>query len=90
MSLKVFVDNIIILAIENCLICELPSILEPNRVNNMTDDTIKELVAESDEVTEERRRLQKALTSLNEGLKACRRHRIREPTGGIRSTDSLR
>lgn len=92
-SLKTFVDNIIILAIENCLICELPSILEPNKVNGMTDDQIKELVAESDEVIEERSRVQKALTSLNEGLKACRRHRIREPsqpTGVKKSTNTVR
>lgn len=82
MSLKIFTDNIIILAIENCLICELPSILEPNMVNSMNDDQIKELVAERTEVTEERARLQKELTALQEGLKACRRHRVLEPTGG--------
>jgi hypothetical protein len=87
MSLKIFTDNIIILAVENCLICELPSILEPNMVNHMDDDQIKELVAERPEVTEERERLQKALNALKEGLKACRRHRVLEPTGGT-STDS--
>jgi GTP-binding protein EngB required for normal cell division len=81
MSRKIFIDNIIILAIENCLICQLPSILEPNKVNMMTDDKIRELVAESDDVADERKRLQKSLHSLNEGIKACRRHRIREPTG---------
>ncbi|OIW28338.1 hypothetical protein CONLIGDRAFT_644532 [Coniochaeta ligniaria NRRL 30616] len=86
MSLRIFTDNIIILAIENCLICELPSILEPNMVNGMADTQVKELVAERPEVTEERERLEKTLTSLREGLRACRRHRVIEPTGSSSSS----
>ena len=81
MSLKTFTDNIIILAIENCLICELPSILEPNMVNTLTDDEIKELVSERPEVTEEREHLRKGLAALTKGLSACRRHRPLEVRG---------
>ncbi|KAB5577910.1 P-loop containing nucleoside triphosphate hydrolase protein [Coniochaeta sp. 2T2.1] len=81
MSLKIFTDNIIILAIENCLVCELPNILEPNMVNTLTDEKIKELVSERPEVTEEREQLKKGLAALKEGLLACRRHRPLEGRG---------
>lgn len=84
MSLKIFTDNVIILAIENCLITELPNILEPNMVNSMSDDEIRELVSELPEVTEERKNLEKALASLNEGLKECRRHHVPKPAGRLK------
>jgi hypothetical protein len=83
MSLKIFTDNVIILAIENCLICEIPNILEANMVNHLGDDQIRELVAERREVTEEREQLEKSLGSLHEGLRACRRHRVMDSTGKI-------
>lgn len=81
MSLRVFSDNVIILAVENCLIRQLPSILEPAMVVAMSDQEISELVAEDPDITKRRERLAKELVSLQEGLKTCLRRRVAEPRG---------
>jgi hypothetical protein len=89
MSLKVFTDNVIILAIENCLIRRLPSILEPSMVIAMDDKQISDLVAEDPAITKKRERLAKELVSLREGLKTCQKRRVMAPKGIIDSHSQL-
>ncbi|KAK1836435.1 P-loop containing nucleoside triphosphate hydrolase protein [Podospora conica] len=72
MSLRVFTDNVVILALENCLISDIPNILSPDKVYAMSDDTVKALAAESKQIQRERKELQSQLDKLRKGLVACR------------------
>lgn len=78
MSLRVFTDNVITLALENCLISDIPNILSPEKVYDMSDDKVTELAAESKQIREERKKLQLQLEKLRMGFAACREYRPRE------------
>ncbi|KAK3311610.1 P-loop containing nucleoside triphosphate hydrolase protein [Chaetomium strumarium] len=80
MSLRTFVDNVINLAVESCLVCEIPDILTPRKVDRMSANQLAELAAESDEVQSQRLALQNEIRSLRDGLRRCQRHRPREVT----------
>jgi hypothetical protein len=81
MSLRTFVDNVINLAVESCLVCDIPDILTPRKVNRMSANQLAELAADSDEVQSQRLALQNEVRILREGLRMCQRHRPRELTG---------
>lgn len=81
MSLKTFAENVVNLAVENCLISDLPTILTPSMVIRMSEDELKHLVSESEEVQAERLRLQHEVKILGEGLKKCQKSRLHERTG---------
>ncbi|GKT42976.1 interferon-induced GTP-binding protein Mx3 [Colletotrichum spaethianum] len=81
MALRTFTDNLINLAIESCLIRELPSILTPKDVNRMSDARLAELAAESDEVRQHRAQLQQDITLLKKGHEQCRRYKPRVAVG---------
>ncbi|KAK8867434.1 P-loop containing nucleoside triphosphate hydrolase protein [Apiospora arundinis] len=68
MALRTFTDNVIILAIENCLIQEIPLIFTTQMVNQMELDELERFAAEPCEVKEERAQLQKDHDDLKEGL----------------------
>lgn len=81
MSLRVFTDNIMILALENCLISDIPNILTPDKVYDMRDEDAEALAAESEQIQTERNRLQSQLERLRKGLAACRRYAPSQPSG---------
>lgn len=81
MSLRVFTDNIMTLALENCLISDIPNILSPEKVYGMTDDKVTALAAESKQIRREREELQSQLEKLRMGFTACREYRPRESSG---------
>lgn len=81
MSLRTFTENVINLAVENCLICDIPTILTPAKVDQMSENRLRELAAESNEVLSERKTLQAQVDILRDGLQKCERHRPREMTG---------
>ena len=81
MSLRTFTENVTILAVENCLISELPSILTSSMVYEMDEEMLTTLVAESSEVRQERMELERDIRVLTEGLRICKRQRPREMTG---------
>jgi len=72
MSLRVFADNLMILALENCLISDIPNILSPDKVYGMSDETVEALAAESKQIQRDRKELQSQLEKLRKGLAACR------------------
>ncbi|KAL2256669.1 hypothetical protein VTK26DRAFT_1324 [Humicola hyalothermophila] len=80
MALRTFTDNVINLAIESCLIFDIPNILAPTKVNAMSPDKLAELVAETEEVQTERKLLQEQTKLLREALSKCQRHKHRELT----------
>ncbi|KXX76061.1 Interferon-induced GTP-binding protein Mx [Madurella mycetomatis] len=81
MSLRTFVDNVINLAVESCLVCDIPTILTPRKVNAMSTDRMKELASESEEIQNQRLYLQNEVKILTEALRKCQRHKPRELIG---------
>ncbi|KAI1772259.1 P-loop containing nucleoside triphosphate hydrolase protein [Hypoxylon cercidicola] len=80
MSLRTFTDNMIVLAIENVLIKDLPSIFTTERVNQMEDEELKRLASESPEVQVERKELQEEYEDLEKGLQVCNKFKQRKST----------
>ncbi|KAI1073392.1 P-loop containing nucleoside triphosphate hydrolase protein [Whalleya microplaca] len=80
MSLRTFTDNVIVLAVENCLIRDLPSIFTTDKVNQMEDNELERLASESPEIQIERREVQAEYDALKKGLKLCNEFRGRKAT----------
>ncbi|KAL2160733.1 hypothetical protein VTH06DRAFT_930 [Thermothelomyces fergusii] len=77
-SLRTFVDNVINLAAESCLVRDIPTILTPMKVDAMSAETISELASESKAVQIQRQRLEDEVKILREGLRKCQKHERRE------------
>jgi len=80
MSLRTFTDNVIILAVENCLVSKLRSLLTTSMVHEMDEETLSRLAAESSSVRENRRSIQKDIEVLTEGLRICTMYKPRDLT----------
>lgn len=72
-ALKVLVDNVAVLGIEQCLLSELADIFSPRVVAELSEQTIQEIAAETEDVQAERRRLKDKLGVLEAGLKTLNR-----------------
>ncbi|KAI1269365.1 P-loop containing nucleoside triphosphate hydrolase protein [Xylariaceae sp. FL1019] len=79
LCLRTFTDNMIVLAIENCLVNELPTILTTSRVSQMEDDELIKLAAESTDIQTERTELQAEYEALKQGLDLCKSYKARKP-----------
>ncbi|KAK4178819.1 P-loop containing nucleoside triphosphate hydrolase protein [Triangularia setosa] len=77
-SLDVFIDNVVVLGLENCLLRHLPTILDPDLVPNMTDEDVEKVAAESRPIRQEREELQVQLAKLQSGHAACRAFQPRD------------
>ncbi|KAF5234709.1 hypothetical protein FANTH_12061 [Fusarium anthophilum] len=51
MSLRTFTDNVINLAVESCLVYDIPDILTPTKVDRMSKERLEELAGESDDTS---------------------------------------
>ncbi|KAI0448326.1 P-loop containing nucleoside triphosphate hydrolase protein [Xylaria acuta] len=80
LSLRIFTDNVIILAIENCLIKDLPTIFTTSVVSQMDDDMLERLAAESADIQVERAGLELECEVLQKGLDLCKTYRTRNST----------
>ncbi|TRX89301.1 hypothetical protein FHL15_009738 [Xylaria flabelliformis] len=80
LSLRIFTDNVIILAIENCLIKDLPTIFTTGVVSQMNDEMLERLAAESADIQVERAELEVECEALQKGLDLCRTYRTRNAT----------
>ncbi|EWZ81433.1 hypothetical protein NW765_012765 [Fusarium oxysporum] len=80
-SRRTFTENVINLAIESCLVCELPNILTPSMVYGMSNERLQELVSESEETICRRKALEEEIEVLRKGLAVCRRYQPRPVTG---------
>lgn len=85
MALRTFTDNLINLALESCLIQELPGILTPRDVHAMDETRLAELAAESEESRARRTQLQTDIELLKQSLDQCRRYRPRGVASVTRS-----
>lgn len=68
-AIVIFIDNVAILAIENCLLRPLENIFSNQVINDMDDKEIERLAGESPEAREERDRLSGELKKLEAGMR---------------------
>ncbi|KAL9562148.1 hypothetical protein ACKAV7_013692 [Fusarium commune] len=80
MSLRTFTDNVINLAVESCLVYDIPDILTSTKVDRMSKERLEELAGESDDTSSRRKRLQEEVEFLRQGLAQCRRYKPRAVT----------
>lgn len=80
MALRTFIDNVINLAVESCLVSDIPNILAPTKVNGMSPERLIKLAAETEEVQSERQLLEEQANLLREALSKCQQHKHRELT----------
>ncbi|KGO66031.1 Dynamin [Penicillium italicum] len=66
-AIVTFVDNVAILAIENCLLCPLEHIFTGKTVLDMDDQQIREIAAEPLNIQKDRERLNEELEKLRKG-----------------------
>lgn len=71
--MKRFVDDYSVLAIEQCLITQLPSLFTPDKVNSLNEDEVIRLASENDVTTAERSRCMEDLNILEAGLEDLRK-----------------
>jgi hypothetical protein len=81
LSLRNFTENVMNLAVENCLISQIPSILTPEKIDDMDKAQLALLAHESEDIRLTREELRGELDALKEGLNVCRPYRGRIPTG---------
>jgi hypothetical protein len=85
-----FVDNVIILGVEMCLLDDLQDVFSQAVVENLQDHEIEDLTKELPEIARQRQTATEALIPLEEGRKACRvfKHDVRyKPTIVPESTE---
>ncbi|TKW55324.1 hypothetical protein CTA1_12759 [Colletotrichum tanaceti] len=77
MALQTFTDNLTNLAVESCLVQELPGIFTARLVNDMDGETLAELAGEPEEARGDRALLREEMEQLTQGLERCRRYKPR-------------
>ncbi|PHH68658.1 hypothetical protein CDD82_372 [Ophiocordyceps australis] len=76
-SRRTFSENVVNLAIESCLISDLPNILTPAMVGCMASSKLKSLVGESAENQNRRTELRIEIPLLHQALQQCMKHQPR-------------
>lgn len=74
LALENFVDNVVVLGVEACLLSKLEGMFEPQMVIRMSEEMLQLLGGESPEMLAERDNLQAQLQTLDKSLGACYGH----------------
>ncbi|KJZ70525.1 hypothetical protein HIM_10069 [Hirsutella minnesotensis 3608] len=78
-ALKNYVDDVSVLAVENCLVQRLPEIISTNAICDLDDEDVCRLAGESPETSAERVRLAEKIRVLEEGLERLKRLNRNQP-----------
>ncbi len=70
--MKTLVDNFSVLAVEKCLVKQLPDLLSPKTVTSLDDATVTNIAAETEESRLERSRATHKLKVLEQALEVLR------------------
>jgi hypothetical protein len=81
MSQVTFTKNVIVLALENCLICKIPELFPPEKIHLMEEAEVRELAEECEEVRRERDQCQTRLAALTKAAQDCRKFISRSHSG---------
>jgi hypothetical protein len=76
----IFINNVAVLGIENCLLEPLKQNLTCQTINNMEDDQVQRIAAEPAHLTGERQRLSKDIEKLQAGLQVLSLSKPMEPS----------
>ncbi|KAE8822844.1 hypothetical protein PTNB73_09636 [Pyrenophora teres f. teres] len=79
-STPIFISNIAILGIENCLIKDLPAIFSPTLIAGMDEEKLSAIASESEEIRHERATLEQKLSVLEPGKQVLFEHIAMRPT----------
>ncbi|KJK73725.1 hypothetical protein H634G_10994 [Metarhizium anisopliae BRIP 53293] len=90
LAMKKFIDDISVLAAEQCLISQLPSLFLSESILDFRDDELIRMANESDSASQERARCAEKLAVLEDGkshLKRLESHRVLSPSVVHEETD---
>lgn len=79
-SRRTFAVTVINLAIESCLISDIPDIFTPAKICAMSKEQLSELAAESDDVQDRRRQLKADVEALRASIAVCQKYKPRTVT----------
>lgn len=71
MVLRNFISNVILLAVENLLMHEIPNLFTTDMIIRMSSEELEELAAESEDVAARRKDITDELQTLKDGLALC-------------------
>ena len=74
-----FIDNVVTLAIENCLLAGLASIFSSGMILDMDDSKLASLAGESEKTLSDRKYAEQKSRLLKQSLETCRVHMSRRP-----------
>ncbi|KAK7429809.1 hypothetical protein QQZ08_003654 [Neonectria magnoliae] len=83
MSRRTFTENIINLAIESCLVCDVSTLLTPTKVDGMSENELEELAVESPHTQNRRKHLEQEIEILRDGREKRQKLKPRHITGSI-------
>ena len=86
---KKFIDDVSVLAFEQCLIDRLPSLFLPETIWDLTDDQVAQLAKESEALSSERIRCREKLVVLDEAKCDLKQLDIHRPSSLVGNTASL-
>ena len=77
-----FIDNIAALAVERCLLYDLPDIMDPEKAWTMSDEEVAAVAAEDEEARVSRHRLYSQKVALEDTIRICKRQARDRPVDG--------
>lgn len=72
-ALENFIDNTVTLAVENCILANLPALFSAETVSKMNDEELRRLGSETSDASQNRRSVQARLDVLERSLETCRK-----------------
>lgn len=88
-ALNTLLDNVATLAIERCLLSDLPDLISPNHITELSDEQLLALGSEPPQAREDRARAIAQAEALTAVIKVCKRHAGENPAGARSKASTL-